>query len=209
MSASSRRPTVAPAAAVRDGHLREDLYYRLNVFEMTLPPLRERRGDLPLLRSISSGCSTGSTGSQVEGIRKSDASSSSSRYPWPGNVRELRNVIERAVIVAQSGWIEPSHLPPYLQALEPGGHRPVIVLPLGTTVAEAEKALILQTLEHVGQQQGGGGPAARTRREDDPEQAELLRAGGRPAMKVATKLAGRLRRTWPRSSSACSCTTSA
>src|SRR5690606_18400084 len=70
-------------------------------------------------------------------------------YPWPGNVRELRNVIERAVIVAQKGWIEPTHLPPYLQAQKPGG-APTVLLPVGTTLAEAEKALILQTLERVG-----------------------------------------------------------
>jgi DNA-binding NtrC family response regulator len=58
-------------------------------------------------------------------------------------------VIERAVIVAQAGWIERSHLPPYLQALEPGGP-PTLMLPLGTTLADAERLLILQTLERVG-----------------------------------------------------------
>ncbi len=139
---------VAPAAAVRDGRLREDLYYRLNVFELTLPPLRERRGDLPLLTHHFVRVFNRKHGMQVEGIRKSTLELLES-HAWPGNVRELRNVIERAVIVAQSGWIEPSHLPPYLQALEPGGS-PTLMLPLGTTLADAERLLILQTLERVG-----------------------------------------------------------
>jgi transcriptional regulator with PAS, ATPase and Fis domain len=74
-------------------------------------------------------------------------------HAWPGNVRELRNVIERAVIVARTGggggWIERRHLPPYLQAIHPGAH-PTLTLPAGTTLAEAERRLILQTLERVG-----------------------------------------------------------
>ncbi|HKK08882.1 MAG TPA: helix-turn-helix domain-containing protein, partial [Gemmatimonadota bacterium] len=69
-------------------------------------------------------------------------------YPWPGNVRELRNVVERATIVAGEGWIEPSHLPPYLDEGSDDG-RPRVVVPVGTTAAEAEKMLILKTLEHV------------------------------------------------------------
>ncbi|MFS8638949.1 MAG: helix-turn-helix domain-containing protein, partial [Gemmatimonadota bacterium] len=70
-------------------------------------------------------------------------------YAWPGNVRELRNVIERAVILAREGWVEPAHLPPYIRAAEVGAH-PVVVVPIGTTVEEAERELILKTLEHVG-----------------------------------------------------------
>jgi DNA-binding NtrC family response regulator len=70
-------------------------------------------------------------------------------HSWTGNVRELRNVIERAVIVARTGWIEPRHLPPYIQALKPGGD-PTVTLPAGTTLAEAERVLIMQTLERVG-----------------------------------------------------------
>jgi len=64
-------------------------------------------------------------------------------------VRELRNVMERAVIVARGGWIERRHLPPHLQTLEPGG-APTLTLPAGTTLAEAERKLILQTLARVG-----------------------------------------------------------
>ena len=64
-------------------------------------------------------------------------------------MRELRNVIERAVIVARNGWIEPRHLPPYLQAFVPGA-KSSLTVPAGTTLAEAERMLILQTLERVG-----------------------------------------------------------
>lgn len=83
----------------------------------------------------------------VEGVRDATAELLKA-YDWPGNVRELRNVIERAVIVARSGWIEALHLPPYLQALK-GGGEPTITLPSGATLAEAERALILRTLERV------------------------------------------------------------
>src|SRR5690606_20530505 len=130
---------VPPAVAVREGRLREDLYYRLNVFELTLPPLRERRGDLPLLAHHFVRMFNEKHGMRVEGIRKSTLERLES-HSWPGNVRELRNVIERAVIVAQTGWIEPSHLPPYLQALEPGAPA-TLMLPLGTTLADAERLL--------------------------------------------------------------------
>src|SRR5690606_41945499 len=69
--------------------------------------------------------------------------------PWPGNVRELRNVIERAVIVARDGLLEPAHLPPFLRSREAGSDS-VVVVPIGTTVADAERELILKTLAHVG-----------------------------------------------------------
>ena len=70
-------------------------------------------------------------------------------YSWPGNVRELRNVMERAVILARGEWIEPAHLPPYI--LNPSADSSAkIVLPLGVTAAEAEKALIIKTLEKTG-----------------------------------------------------------
>ena len=85
---------------------------------------------------------------QVEGVGDA-ARQLLESHPWPGNVRELRNVIERALIVAREGWIERRHLPPYLQALKSGG-QPTLTLPAGTTLAEAERQLIVQTLERVG-----------------------------------------------------------
>lgn len=143
--AATNRP---PAVAVRDGHLREDLYYRLNVFELSLPPLRERTGDLPLLTQHFIREFNRKHGMMVEGLSEASAGLLEA-HAWPGNVRELRNVIERAVIVAQAGWIEPSHLPPYLRAQRAGG-APTIQLPVGTSFAEAERTLILATLERVG-----------------------------------------------------------
>jgi DNA-binding NtrC family response regulator len=137
------------AGAVRDGTMREDLFYRLNVFEIALSPLRERTEDIPLLarhflREFSEKHSM-----PVEGV--SDATRELlEAYAWPGNVRELRNVIERAVIVAREGWIEPRHLPPHIQSLN-AGTPSTIQLPAGTTLAEAERLLIMQTLERTGQ----------------------------------------------------------
>lgn len=137
-----------PADAVRGGQLREDLFYRLNVFEVEVPPLRERTGDVALLAQHFVRIFNEKHQMRVEGVRDR-ARALLEAYPWPGNVRELRNVIERAVIVARSGWIDAPHLPPYLQ-VNPEGGDPTITLPLGITAAEAEKALILRTLDHVG-----------------------------------------------------------
>ena len=143
--AATNRP---PAQAIRDGRLREDLYYRLNVFEIMLPPLRERIDDVALLAQHFVRDFGRKHGVEVEGVGDA-ARELLEAHAWPGNVRELRNVIERATIVARSGWIEPRHLPPYLQALRQGGS-PTLTLPAGTTLAEAEKLLILQTLDRVG-----------------------------------------------------------
>lgn len=134
--------------AVRAGQLREDLFYRLNVFELTMPPLRERSGDIPLLTRHFVRDFARKHQMPVEGVREA-VGELLKAFAWPGNVRELRNVIERAVIVARSGWIESVHLPPYLQALKAGGD-PTIMIPSGATLADAERALILHTLERVG-----------------------------------------------------------
>jgi len=140
--------------ALRKGELREDLYYRLNVFQINLPPLRQRTGDLPvlvdaLIRMLNQKHST-----RVTDI-ESDVIDQFTRYSWPGNVRELRNVLERAVIVAGEGTITSHHLPhdfgvsmgnrPNLQVIEPDAVR----LPVGTTVSQAEKSLIQLTLQHT------------------------------------------------------------
>ncbi len=140
-----------PAAAVEDGALREDLYYRLSVFSIALPLLRDRRGDISLLaqhfiRELNEKHAT-----DVHGLRDRTREILEAN-PWSGNVRELRNVIERATVLARSGWIEPSHLPPYLreEAEAEESREPTLSLPIGITAAEAEKRLILETLAHVG-----------------------------------------------------------
>jgi len=138
----------APAHAIRDGKLREDLFYRLNVFELAIPPLRERTADVALLAQHFVREFGRKHNMKIEGVGDA-VRQLLEAHAWPGNVRELRNVIERAVIVARVGWIEPRHLPPYLQRLFAGGS-PILTLPVGTTLAEAERRLILQTLEHVG-----------------------------------------------------------
>jgi DNA-binding NtrC family response regulator len=137
-----------PAQAIRDGRLREDLFYRLNVFELKLPPLRDRVDDVGLLAQHFIRELGQKHGVDVQGVGDT-ARQLLEAHAWTGNVRELRNVIERAVIVARSGWIEPRHLPPYLQALKPGGE-PTVTLPSGTTLAEAERVLIMRTLERTG-----------------------------------------------------------
>ncbi len=143
-----RNESPAPRRPSRKGRLREDLYYRLTVFELTLPPLRERIEDVAVLAQHFVREFGRKHQLTVDGIGDA-AREMLERHAWPGNVRELRNVIERATIVARSGWIEPRHLPPYLQMLKQGSN-PIISVPAGATLAEAERLLIVQTLERVG-----------------------------------------------------------
>ncbi|HUF48369.1 MAG TPA: sigma-54 dependent transcriptional regulator [Vicinamibacterales bacterium] len=138
-----------PGDAVRTGKLREDLYYRLNVFEILLPTLRDRLDDLPLLADAFIREFAARNGRDVVGL--SDAALSAlRRHPWPGNVRELRNVIERATIVARGRLIEPADLPALgaapAAAADSGGHG----LTPGTTVEQVERRLIEITLDHTG-----------------------------------------------------------
>jgi DNA-binding NtrC family response regulator len=139
---------VNPLVAVQNGKLREDLYYRLNVFAIQLPPLRERKDDLPLL--IQAFINEFNTRNQkaIEGVDH-EAMRLLEQYSWPGNVRELRNVMERATILAGGPFIEPQHLPPILQEEMPAHQKPQVALAPGTTVEEAERRLIMMTLEHT------------------------------------------------------------
>jgi len=140
--------------ALRKGELREDLYYRLNVFEIPLPPLRQREGDLGvLIEALIEGLNRKHETRVVD--VNAEVREQFKRYSWPGNVRELRNVLERAVILAGEGTITKHHLPRDFGV--PAGARPVqpevepdvVRLPVGTTVGEAEKALIQLTLQHT------------------------------------------------------------
>src|ERR1700674_4745583 len=137
-----------PMDAVQSGKLREDLYYRLNVFAFRLPPLRERKEDLPLL--IQAFINEFNTRNQksIAGVDH-QAMRIIEQYSWPGNVRELRNVIERATILSAGPFIEPRHLPPALSDAPPPPHQPQVALAPGTTVEEAERRLIVMTLEHT------------------------------------------------------------
>jgi DNA-binding NtrC family response regulator len=143
-----------PEEAVRGGHLREDLYYRLNVFQVHMPPLRDRRSDIPALADALLGEMNRKHECRVVEISPTVLETLES-HNWPGNVRELRNVIERAVILAGEGVIERKHLPAFLQgAASPAAAAVVdegdaVRFAVGTTVEEAEKGLILRTLEHT------------------------------------------------------------
>ncbi|HEU4935579.1 MAG TPA: sigma-54 dependent transcriptional regulator [Vicinamibacterales bacterium] len=138
---------VNPQDAVNNGKLREDLFYRLNVFAIDLPPLRERKEDIPLLVQTFL---TEFNRTNGKGIRAVDQETMYllERYPWPGNIRELRNVIERATILAESEFIEPRHLPPTLISRGEAS-LPTLTISPGTTVDEAERRLILLTLDHT------------------------------------------------------------
>ncbi len=139
---------VNPAEAVKSGKLREDLYYRLNVFAIELPPLRQRKDDLPLLVQSFLTEFNARNKKTVSALDPA-AMRIMEQYGWPGNVREVRNVIERAVILSSGEFIEPKHLPPMLIGSSSDGAKPTVSLEPGTTVEEAERRLILMTLQHT------------------------------------------------------------
>src|SRR6266851_3779933 len=138
-----------PEDAVARGELRSDLYYRLNVFNIHMPPLREHKEDIPDLVQLLLGEMSAKHSRKVGAVSEA-VINLFNNYSWPGNVRELRNCLERAVIVCDGGMIETKHLPPgFGQApLRTAANDPDAVrLGVGTTVEEAEKMLILKTLE--------------------------------------------------------------
>jgi len=137
-----------PDEAVANGELRQDLYYRLNVFNIHMPPLREHKEDIPelvqsLIRDMNS-----KHGRKVATVSEA-VLNAFNNFSWPANVRELRNTLERAVIVCEGAMIETKHLAPgFGQTVRAAVHDPDAVrLGVGTTVGEAEKLLILKTLE--------------------------------------------------------------
>ena len=138
---------VNPTVAVRDGKLREDLYYRLNVFALELPPLRDRKDDIPLLVQTFLNEFNRVNAKSVKAVDH-EAMYVMEHYPWPGNIRELRNVIERATILCEGDFIELRHLP---ESLVTKGEEtlPSLTIAPGTTVDEAERRLIVMTLEHT------------------------------------------------------------
>ena len=137
-----------PPEAVRQGKLREDLYYRLNVFAIRLPPLRERKDDLPMLIQAFIKEFNTRNGRSVAGV-SDRAMQMLERYDWPGNVRELRNVMERATIVAKAPVIEVADMP-VLASPSPSAPSAAVGLSPGTTVDQAEQQLIEVTLQHTG-----------------------------------------------------------
>ncbi|MFG6462599.1 sigma-54-dependent transcriptional regulator [Roseateles sp. DXS20W] len=159
--AATNRP---PYQAVSSGRLREDLLYRLNIFPIELPPLRDRAADIPLLANHF----LAAIGEQEGAQRRFTPAALAALvdYPWPGNVRELRNAVQRAYVMAVDDTIDETWLPGADRAglvsgwgalggaPEPAAAPaaapavPSITLPIGSSVAEAERALMLATLRH-------------------------------------------------------------
>ena len=138
-----------PEDAVARGLLRNDLYYRLNVFNIHMPALREHKEDLPDLVSALLRDMNQKHGRNVAAVSE-QVLSAFAMHSWPGNVRELRNTLERAVIVCDSAVIESRHLPPgfgHVAPRTPVHEANAVRLGVGTTVDEAERLLILKTLE--------------------------------------------------------------
>ncbi|MEE9124917.1 MAG: sigma 54-interacting transcriptional regulator, partial [candidate division NC10 bacterium] len=102
------------ADMVQQGNFREDLYYRLNVISLPLPPLRDRRGDIPLLAYYFLRRYAAQSGKEVKGIAP-ETLELLEAYPWPGNVRELQNVMERGVVLAEGEMVTPAELPANLR----------------------------------------------------------------------------------------------
>ncbi len=134
------------AEQVKDGDFREDLYYRLNVVQLDVPPLRARRSDIPLLAEHFVKKHAEENGFDVQGF-SDEALLALMSYPWPGNVRELDNAIERAVVMTAGSTIETEHLPAL--AGSPQQDSLGVLVP-GLTLAELERQAILQALEAAG-----------------------------------------------------------
>lgn len=133
-------------AAVQSGEFREDLYYRLHVIALTSPPLRDRRGDVPLLSDhfvshFARKNGRGEMSLSDETLERLVA------HDWPGNVRELENAIERAVVLTKGSVIETSALPSAVAEAEPV--QDVMTFELGTPLAQIERRVILRTLDHT------------------------------------------------------------
>jgi DNA-binding NtrC family response regulator len=130
--------------ALEEKLLRDDLYYRLAVVEIELPPLRERVEDIPLLINEFLNFFTQKNHKNINDLT-TQCRDILMKYPWPGNVRELKNVMERAVILSTTDKIDMHVLPERILSYK--FEKPTIMIPLGTTIEEAEKQLIYQTLE--------------------------------------------------------------
>ncbi len=134
-----------PHEAARRGELREDLLYRLNVIHIKLPPLRDRREDIPLLAEFMAKELSVRHGRPTR-IVSPEVLEMFSRNQWPGNVRELRNVVEHAVVVSEGQRIEKQHLPPAMFDDRALLNEDSINMPIPISLDEAERQLILKTL---------------------------------------------------------------
>jgi DNA-binding NtrC family response regulator len=134
--------------AVEEKAFRDDLYYRINVLAICLPPLRQRPADIPLLVEAFIAEFNEKYGRKVKSVDET-ALMRLCDHAWPGNVRELRNVIERAVVGCSEELITPVFLPLGLVPVESRDPEEAVLLPVGTTLEQGERELILRTLESV------------------------------------------------------------
>ncbi|NIR52966.1 sigma-54-dependent Fis family transcriptional regulator [candidate division KSB1 bacterium] len=132
--------------ALEEKTLREDIYYRLSVVEIEMPPLRERTGDIPLLMNEFLEMFRERNDKKITGFSPRSAEILN-RYHWPGNVRELKNTIERAGVLCKGQTIQVTDLPKRL--IDPDGSKLEVQIPIGTTLQLSEREMILKTLEHV------------------------------------------------------------
>jgi len=137
------------AQEVAAGRFREDLYYRLNVVPIMLPPLRERKEDIPPLADHFLAIYREKNRKSLKGI-SGKALDLLVRYDWPGNIRELENCIERAVIMAREEVIVPADFPPQIRMLSIEGEREGFDIPYGISLDDMERALIVKTLAETG-----------------------------------------------------------
>jgi len=135
------------SAEVKAGRFREDLFYRLNVVSLTLPPLRDRKSDIPALVSHFLEKYGDSYGKEVKGLAPGTLQALLA-HDWPGNIRELENAIERAVVLAQGAELTADDLPPVLRGPRPLGSGSSSLIP-GASMATIEREAILRTLEMV------------------------------------------------------------
>jgi len=134
-------------AEIKKGTFREDLFYRLNVVPIELPPLRDRKRDVPLLGSFFLRRYATENGREIDAFTD-EVLEVFAGYSWPGNVRELENVIERAVVLCDGRSIERRHLPASMLDGSGGGSGPPAIP--GTTIYDIERYAILKTLEACG-----------------------------------------------------------
>jgi DNA-binding NtrC family response regulator len=146
-----------PARAITENKLREDLYYRLNVFSITLPPLRARREDIRLLAGHFAEQYAARAGSPAPTFDPETVERLVG-HAWPGNARELKNAVERATLLSGGKTILPEHLPPEVGAVRPasvpvttgaGDAGPTVTLHVGATMADAEREMLRSTLAHT------------------------------------------------------------
>ncbi len=147
---------------IKDDHFREDLYFRINTFEIRLPSLRERRSDIPALARHLLSRAARRPIEQIEDLLTPEAIDVLLEHDWPGNVRELANVMEHAYIIAGGQKLTPEHLPHHIRPIPPGPPTltltpgPSMPLPGARTLREIEMEHVLRVLE----KHGGNKPAA-------------------------------------------------